>query len=272
MMSRVVCHNCGKKGHYKRDCPNPPSQAKGSGKGASNYLVFDPFASHSMHIHSTEDSKDTFIGPVWPRGGALNLQKEQSNARASPSADKASSSQCCLETMYLHVVVFPDWFMGLIIRPTHAIVDTGAQSGVVGLYNWQRWMICLVYGYGLRPAFRPVPPNSSAHGVGGGSEVLILCDIPVGVAGCNGLQQWAVVRDPSPSNRVPPLLPIGTMKKIGSLHDAESRKLCAKALNKVIHLNELSNCAHQTMSLLQINEKGWSLPTSDFEHLCSIGC
>ena len=52
----------------------------------------------------------------------------------------------------------------------------------------------------------------------------------------------------------------------------DNRKLYAKALNKVIHLDELSNCAHQTMSLLQINDKGWSLPTSDFEHLCSIGC
>ena len=31
-------------------------------------------------------------------------------------------------------------FIGLTTHPGHALVDTGAQSGVVGLNSWQIWV------------------------------------------------------------------------------------------------------------------------------------
>ena len=97
-------------------------------------------------------------------------------------------------------------FVGLAVITGHALVDTGAQSGVIGLHYWQRWVAALAY-FGLQPLFQPVHPNMSAGGIGGGQDIVAVCTMPMGVAGAHGFMEWAVVEDPSPDDWTPALLP-----------------------------------------------------------------
>ena len=98
-------------------------------------------------------------------------------------------------------------FIGLVVQSAHALVDTGAQSGVIGVYYFRIWVGLLAKHYGLRPLFMPVPENQSAGGVGGRASIVAIAKMPIGIAGVPGLMEWAVMEDTSEQDATPPLLP-----------------------------------------------------------------
>ena len=105
-------------------------------------------------------------------------------------------------------------YAGLCTRPAHALVDTGAQDAVVGLWHWQRWMICLAMCFGLAPRFIPMRHHCEAGGVGGGVRIIAFCYIPVGIAGVNRLIRWCVLDEDGDETRgTPPLFPSNCLKK-----------------------------------------------------------
>ena len=105
-------------------------------------------------------------------------------------------------------------FHGLATLPCHALVDSGAQDGVVGLWHWQRWAVCLAIVHKKMPVFQPLPNECQTSGIGGGAKVLAICDMPTGLAGLNGVTRWVVVQDPSQDQAVPPLIPIKLLKML----------------------------------------------------------
>ena len=113
--------------------------------------------------------------------------------------------------------IYTSVFQGLATLPCHALVDSGAQDGVVGLWHWQRWAVCLALIRKLMPVFQTLPTCCQSSGIGGGAKVLALCDMPTGLAGLNGVTRWAVVEDPSEDQRVPPLIPIKLLKMLDGL-------------------------------------------------------
>ena len=80
--------------------------------------------------------------------------------------------------------LYPVW-SGLVTMPCHALVDTGAQDGVIGLWSWQRWVVCLGLCQGLRPVYQPVARDCEAGGVGGSARPLMIAYMPTGIAGAN---------------------------------------------------------------------------------------
>ena len=154
-------------------------------------------------------------------------------------------------------------FFGIAVSIGHALVDTGAQSGVVGLYYWTLWCETLLRDFGLRPLFKPVPESSSAGGVGGSSAILAICVMPMGIAGVPGLMEWAVCED-SPQDNAPPLLPISWQKDADAAIEPKQRRMTLRAHgNAVAKLHDLPT-EHQTTSVLEFGEDGWCLPP---EHL-----
>ena len=107
-------------------------------------------------------------------------------------------------------------FCGLVTSPCHALVDTGAQDGVIGLWSWQRWVVCLALCCGLRPVYQQIAQDSQARGVGGPAKLLMLATMPTGIAGANGLTKWCILDEPTPVDLenvgTPPLLPISLLK------------------------------------------------------------
>ena len=58
-------------------------------------------------------------------------------------------------------------FAGLMTRPCHGLVDSGAQDGVIGLWHFHRWLLCLWTMHRLQPLYHPMP-TGEAGGKGPG--------------------------------------------------------------------------------------------------------
>ena len=93
-------------------------------------------------------------------------------------------------------------FTGSATKVGHGLVHTSAQSGVTGLAQLRRWVSVLMNHFQLQPVFRPLPPNSTACGVGRQAKMLALCIMPQAIAGIPGLLEWVIMEAP-PSRGAP---------------------------------------------------------------------
>ena len=129
-------------------------------------------------------------------------------------------------------------FVGLATSPCHALVDTGAQDGVVGLWHWQRWVVCLAKCHNLQPVFHTLPDSCEAGSIGGNAKVLAICDMPTGIGGLNGITTW-VVLDELPGQPVPPLLPIKLLKMLDAVHEPKYHMLTFREAGVQVELESL---------------------------------
>ena len=107
--------------------------------------------------------------------------------------------------------------------PGHALFDTGAQHGTVGLSHWHRWCICLATCYGVQPRILD-QPLGHASGVGGDSKVLARCQMPTGIAGINGITTWLVLEE-TQENQIPALFPIDIMGDMDMVHEISDKRV-----------------------------------------------
>ena len=114
-----------------------------------------------LHDQSTHKPRGRYItvSYVCTRARAVFVQSAESQGRSRAGG-----------TVVRSFPVGASLFSGLAVTTGHALVDTGAQSGVVGLYHWQLWVAALAY-FGLQPVFKQVPPNLQAGGIGGGQMI-----------------------------------------------------------------------------------------------------
>ena len=95
-------------------------------------------------------------------------------------------------------------FIGLSVEPGFALIDTGAQHGVLGPSSYDH--ICDVLArFGLKPRVIPTL-KMNAVGIGGSSAFQKSAEIPVGIAGVSGTHHpRGTTRDPTPNpSRLPP--------------------------------------------------------------------
>ena len=155
---------------------------------------------------------------------------------------------------------YPTDFSGLVTSPCHGLTDTGAQDGVVGLFDSQRWVICLALVHGLQPSFLPLPEHAEAGGIGGQAKVLAVCMMPTGLAGVNGVSRWVILDEPDSKQNIPPLIPITLLKELDAVIEPRERRLTLRFSGSVTKLEELES-GHQTMLLMDFEaDNGWSLP------------
>ena len=100
----------------------------------------------------------------------------------------------------------PNWslpsFIGLVLKPFQALLDTGAQHGVVGKEQYEHIVAFLAEQFKLKPRALPTK-KGGAHGVGGGSEFLKTVEMPTAIQGNCGTLTVNVLPEP-----IPLLLPI----------------------------------------------------------------
>ena len=149
-------------------------------------------------------------------------------------------------------------FVGLSLAAGRGLVDTGAQEGTLGLQAWKKWMPELTKR-GLRPYEMPIPAGREAcEGVGGASRIVTVADVPVGIAGVNGLLRVTVIED-TVEQEVPTLIPINLMAALAGVVDTREETVNFKVLGVTAQCQREST-GHLTMSLLEFAEGGWTLP------------
>ena len=203
LMKNTKCFRCGKVGHMQRNCKQPPS-AGGAGskpQGTPKKSFFQYGLSPVQHLFTNLTVQNNPTSLITEAPTPAEGQSVQSKSRACIFLFKG-----CVH-IFMSKEDKSEIFVGLIVSPCHAIVDTGAQEGVIGLWNWQRWVVCLICVHNIVPVLRPVPENAQAGGIGGSARPLMLADMPMGLGGVNGLTRFVILADPDEHQRVPPLHP-----------------------------------------------------------------
>ena len=141
----------------------------------------------------------------------------------------------------------------LNVTPGFALIDTGAQHGVIGKENFNKLCDRLA-----KQNLRPREVSSSvtgATGIGGDTNFLGTYEIPVGVAGCSGVLTLSVTE-----KNLPPLLPVGFTKRLGMVLDQSENLATWKALRgKTSEILDLDS-GHIAMDILEYGPDGWKNP------------
>ena len=123
----------------------------------------------------------------------------------------------------------------LNVTPGFALIDTGAQHGVIGKQNFQNLCDRLAK-QNLRPRLVESSITGATGiggdtnflgtytGIGGDTNFLGTYEIPVGVAGCSGVLTLSVTE-----KNLPPLLPVGFTKRLGMVLDQSENLATWKA-------------------------------------------
>ena len=93
------------------------------------------------------------------------------------------------------------------LEPGEVLWDTGAQEGLVGKQQLDKWCTLLAE-HGLQVEWSQEKPES-ASGIGGVTQPIGVVYVPVGLAGYNGIIRCTVVEQD-----VPPLLPVVLMRTL----------------------------------------------------------
>ena len=143
-------------------------------------------------------------------------------------------------------------FVGVTTRSGEGIVDTAAQDGLIG----KAALLALtetLRGYGLQIRWN-TQKRAQASGVGGRATVLGIAELPVGIAGVNGLLEVTAVQD-----NVPLLLPIKLLRQLEAIVDLDQNILHLKAYGVQTDMQEMPS-GHMSVSVTSYADGGWKLP------------
>ena len=125
-------------------------------------------------------------------------------------------------------------FIGLVVDAGFALVDTGAQQGLVGDKEYAQ--ICdRLAESGLKPRILPTF-QADAVGVGGTTKFQLTAEMPCAIQGVNGTLVIHVVK-----GRLPLLLPMCFCKKLGMVLDTRVNTSEWTNIHKTSQLQELSS-------------------------------
>ncbi|CAK9017487.1 Retrovirus-related Pol polyprotein from transposon RE1 (Retro element 1) (AtRE1) [Includes: Protease RE1 [Durusdinium trenchii] len=159
---RTKCAKCGQIGHWAKECTNEPD-GKGKGHAASD----------------GSSPKSGFFEVVSMEGGSgshvfhITLGQCLEHARAGRRSQEPP-------------------FSGITTQSTMGIVDTAAQGGLIGLPALERLQEALRVHH-LKVKW--TGKQAQAKGIGGSAKVCGVVEIPVGIAGVNGLIEATVVEE-----------------------------------------------------------------------------
>eukprot|EP00435_Cladocopium_sp_Y103_P009169 s1995_g2.t1 len=133
------------------------------------------------------------------------------------------------------------------------IVDTAAQGGLVGRERLRELEQALSR-HGLK--IKWLDKKAQARGIGGEASVCGVAEIPVGIAGVNGLIEVTVVED-----RVPFLLSIKFLREVQAVVDLVQHEMKLTRFGKSCPLRNLET-GHIGVNVLHFAPGGWSFPHS----------
>eukprot|EP00435_Cladocopium_sp_Y103_P026760 s1698_g6.t1 len=218
---RTKCARCGQLGHWARECVNEPDN-----RGKKSATEGGTAKSGFFEVSETDGQRF-----------------------------QVTLGQCMKPHEHQHVHPLPD-----PQRDPSAfevgIVDTAAQGGLVGRERLRQLEEALQL-QGLR--IRWLDKKAQARGIGGEAAVCGVAEIPVGVAGVNGLIEVTVVED-----RVPLLLSIKFLKEVEAIVDLVHQRLELRRFGKQCALTHLET-GHIGVNVMHFAKGGWKYPGENSE-------
>ncbi|CAK0899451.1 unnamed protein product, partial [Prorocentrum cordatum] len=214
---RAKCAKCKQVGHWARECPQNRQQR--------------------------------------PALGAFTMHNAAGGANQQFNIDEPTSYTPSAGSAVRFFIGMISMFIGLAINAWEFLVDTGAQEGIIGIEQLKGLAIKLKE-FGLQP--RWVPDEGPApRGIEGDAKVVGRVEVPVGIAGMNGIVSFRVLDE-----EVPALLLVGLtramemdLKLRGSGDQAFFHKFGAGTKLRTIGQN-----GHTAISIIEFAPGGWCEP------------
>ena len=145
-------------------------------------------------------------------------------------------------------------YAGVRTAAGQGLVDTAAEDAVIGSSAFSRLKQLLEH-QGLRPVAVKGPVGACA-GIGGSAQVTNVWDLPIGIAGTNGLLRVTEVAD-SDGFETPFLIPISFQELVGLVIDLDRGEVRTRSGN-VTTMQRLPT-GHRAVSVVEFSGK-WALP------------
>ena len=223
LLARTRCFNCNELGHLSRDCPLRDQRPTATPGRKSFVVLGNHFQSQST----------TYMMQATP-----------------PRAENRCPSR-------LHV------YAGVTCKFGEALVDTAAEDPVIGDRAMKRLQQALSH-HNLQPI--PVSsggPLPGAGGIGGLAQVTAMLEVPVGIAGINGVLRFTVLKD-TDECETPPLLPASYLESVGAVINFQTETY-ETACGRTSTMRRLPS-GHRAISVMDFDPSGWNLPPELRKH------
>ena len=207
-MSRSKCARCGQPGHWARECKNEPDE-----RGRRRMTT--------QNMYMIGDTHDTEI-----------VENEESNVQNTTDFVLSNFAAADAEVL-----------IGLSVSPGFALVDTGAQHGVIGSKAYDQVVERLAV-HGLKPRIVETL-KLQASGVGGTTSFQKSAQVPIAIAGASGLLTVHVI-----DQDIPLLLPVEFCKKLGMILNLPELQIRWKNINRHSDIHEIPGCGHLAVEII----------------------
>ncbi|CAE7437016.1 RE1 [Symbiodinium sp. CCMP2592] len=258
---RTKCARCGAVGHWARECRNAPDDrgrmAMAKSPSVAQSSVSSPSTKSGFFVETSGNARSDVLFGKNETGTLMSYAPTLGNILSSMlSRDRVPTSSKNAET----IEELSESFVGVSTRAGEGIVDTAAQDGLVGKAALLE-LTSVLREYGLQIKWNH-HKQAQASGVGGRAKVVGIAEIPVGLAGVNGLLEATVVQE-----NIPLLLPIRMLKQLKAVVDLESDRLQLKAYGVETAMHAMPS-GHMSVSVTDFAAGGWRLPNAaESEHM-----
>lgn len=238
---RTKCAKCGVIGHWARECTSAPDEVArnraahgGQAKGGASSMT----------------GKSGFV-QVGSTTGSHYVLHEGYDFNMVPFMEIPTFGKFYRDRVQGPPHVPPPQFCGLTTEPEFGVVDTAAQSGLIGKAAFGRLSRALA-SVGLKP--RNTNKKGHARGVGGQAVAVGVMELPIGIANVNGILEVTIVEDD-----VPLLLPVSLLKDLQANIDMNTNTLTLGKFETRTKMSSLPS-GHVTVSVMDFDEAGWQVP------------
>eukprot|EP00971_Amphidinium_carterae_P201843 4005110-Amphidinium_carterae.1 len=238
LIARTRCNTCGQVGHWSKTCPMLQKGASAQSAGPSrSYASFFVYADGAEPDVSGKGATRSFV-VASSSPSSLPLTSSVTVPLETSSLTVPSSVTVPLETSSLSVPLgnssltlstpslVLSSFIGLTCQAGTGLIDTGAQTAVMGKPAFDSLEAAL-RARGLKGLEIKGEDVQGARGIGGQATILSIQQVPIGLSKVPGVMLVQVL-----DQDVPLLLPIGMLRKLGMVLDLQRMRCRLSKLNK----------------------------------------